>query len=737
MNVITIEELYKLQEISTRSYTVCMRNGFYTTNDLRDYYTDHKAFTNLRNCGGKSNEELIEVCMKYSTDYIEKTKDQQENVNNLKTAISNLTQLQKDVINDFIVSETNKLSRRSNNAMQHYLKNDFSIENIAQKTFLQDKFNFLNTRNVGRQSLLEMYDYISIIKDITLEVCKSSCLEHLTLVKNTFYIQRTFSISHVSNEIVESQSIFSIVNFLLNEHTLFNEKQTFVVKNAFRLYHNQKELKLKEIAEVVNLSAERVRQIRNTSYISMLNKLSFIKNLKQDLYINYNIDVDSHHIHIDDATVETINSKNSTHFSKQFITYLLSIHLFDKFALIGDLQEALFINYTNFNGRHKWKNIYLIKKEIVKEFDFAALVDDISERIYCKIDKSYSLNFKKYLLRFLVNNKNELVDEIAAIAEIIINHEFQLYLDVNNELVFKKNSLKQLHEYAYEALILMGKPSKVDNICKKISQLHPHFPITPEKIRAAMQRNNLFVSVGRNKIYGLKSWEQLHPNFKGGTIRDIVDAYLQQYSKPIHISIIAMHVLKYRPKTSEYSILHNLKLEETGKFVFFKQSLVGLSNKKYHNKYIHVSTSQRVLKRTWEESFNYLQQFTEKEKRLPSSNSDLESELKLNRWLSRQKNLQTKNKLEADKALLINEIVEDYYTVNKKVKKNISEKYGSLIAFINTNARLPLASIQEEVNLYRFFHKQKKRFENNILYDFEIELYDDVVGVLQKLDDNR
>ncbi len=137
MNVITIEELYKLQEISTRSYTVCMRNGFYTTNDLRAYYTDHKAFTNLRNCGGKSNEELIEVCMKYSTDYIEKTKDQQENENNLKTAISNLTQLQKDVINDFIVSETNKLSRRSNNAMQHYLKNDFSIENIAQKTFLK------------------------------------------------------------------------------------------------------------------------------------------------------------------------------------------------------------------------------------------------------------------------------------------------------------------------------------------------------------------------------------------------------------------------------------------------------------------------------------------------------------------------------------------------------------------------------------------------------------------------
>ena len=134
-----------------------------------------------------------------------------------------------------------------------------------------------------------------------------------------------------------------------------------------------------------------------------------------------------------------------------------------------------------------------------------------------------------------------------------------MYLDENNELVFKRNTLKQAHEYPYEALKLIGKASKLDDICSKISKRHPYYITDREKVRAAMQ-NDLFVAVGKESVYGLKEWEQHHVNFKGGTIRDIVEEYLEQFDKPINISKIAEHVLKYRPKSYKDSIQENLKL---------------------------------------------------------------------------------------------------------------------------------------------------------------------------------
>lgn len=368
MSEITIEQLYELQEISTRAYNICVNGGFISTKDLRAFYAEYKTFSVLRNCGRRSDEELIEVCQTYTPHYIENLNEKFENKNYLNTLISNLTQIQKDVINGFIESETNSLSVRNCNIMLHYLENDFSIENFAKKTFLHNKFRVNMLRGVGLESASDLQVYISNIKDITLEICKTTCQEYLTIVKNKFFIQHTFSIS-LPDEIVESQSIFSLINFLLNQHALFDKKQTFVVKNAFRLYQNQKELMLKDIAKLIDLTTQRVTQIRNRCYEHLFDKIAFIENLKQDLYKNYNIDVNSHYIHITDATVETINRKNSTSFSKQFITYLLGIHLYNKFGFIGNLEEALLINYTKYKGKHEWKNIYLIKKETVGEFN--------------------------------------------------------------------------------------------------------------------------------------------------------------------------------------------------------------------------------------------------------------------------------------------------------------------------------------------------------------------------------
>jgi hypothetical protein len=78
----------------------------------------------------------------------------------------------------------------------------------------------------------------------------------------------------------------------------------------------------------------------------------------------------------------------------------------------------------------------------------------------------------------------------------------------------------------------------------------------------------------------LKKWDYEKENIKGGTIRSIVQEFLENHSTPVHIKKITEFVLKYRPESNSGSIITNLKLDKHDIFVFFNDSYVGLESKK-------------------------------------------------------------------------------------------------------------------------------------------------------------
>src|SRR5690606_31412757 len=108
-----------------------------------------------------------------------------------------------------------------------------------------------------------------------------------------------------------------------------------IVKKTFKLYCNQEETTLDDIADIVDLSRERVRQIRKLCLEEFFSKLLFISNFNDDLFQKYSIDVSSNFIDIDTNVAEIINNSNNTHFSIEFITYILSAYLNNSFILIG------------------------------------------------------------------------------------------------------------------------------------------------------------------------------------------------------------------------------------------------------------------------------------------------------------------------------------------------------------------------------------------------------------------
>src|SRR5690554_1236248 len=729
----TIDEIYKKEEISIRSYHVCKYHELNSISDLKKYYYKNKSFEKLRYCGRKSNEELIEICNKYPDDYFENKEINIKEENPLKDIISNLTRVQREVINSFIFVNTNSLSVRSKNAISLHLKNNLKVKNFTEKLLLSESFNVLNIKNVGAKSVPEIEIYISIIKDFIFEVNQKRDEKYLIALKNKFLIQRTFDIPLVPNEILESESIFQLTEFLLNHNAFFDKNQTVIVKRALKLFNNQKELTLDEIAEQVKLSRERVRQIRKLCLEDLFNKLLFTSNFNDDLFQKYSIDVESTYIEINTEIIDKINQSNSTNFSREFITYILSAYLKDSFSVVGNYEDVLQPKYFNSRNRHNWNNFYLVEKELSLEFDFTSFTNDISNRVSDRIEESYSFNFKSYLSKFLSNNNIDFLDLLFPICEKIINEEFEIYLDLEENINFKRNTTRQAHEYAFEALEHLGKPSKVKEIFEKVIELHPNFDTEEAKIRVSMKRKNGFVPIGRKSVFGLKKWESELDNFKGGTIRDIVEEYLMQFTVPKHISDITEHVLKYRPKSNQYSILQNLKLDESGLYIFFKGSHIGLTTKKYESDFKKMSEVQKTDRKTWEERFEMLQNFVLTEKRLPFSNGVPEKEIKLYRWLNVQKSKQNKGKLAKNKLEKLNSLLAKYPSVNGRRRLNSNEKYHELISFVSNNHRLPSANKNDEENLYQFFYKQRKLFDKNELDSKEESKFIEVAKLLQNI----
>ena len=433
----TIDKIYKNREISVRSYHVCKYNELNSIHDLKMYYYENKSFEKLRNCGKKSNEELIEICNNYPDDYIESKEIEVREENPLESIISNFTRVQREVVNSFIVINTNSLSVRSKNGVSMYLNGNFKIKNFAQKILFRENFTVNNIKNIGSKSVPEIELYISIIKDFVKEVNESKDEKYLISLKNSYLIQRTFSsISIVPKNILESESIFLLTDFLLNQNAFFDEIHTTIVKNGLKIYQNQEELTLDEIAEKVNLTRERVRQIRKLCLDNLFNKLLFVQNFNDDIFQKYGIDTMSDQIEINQELVGNIHNNNLTHFSVEFISYLLYVYLSNDFSLIGNSEDVLQARTINSRNRHNWRCFYLIKTDIISEVDFDALVNDIESRLNEKIVDSYDFNFKSYVSRFLKNNDYSILSRSLPIVERIINDEFGLVLDINDNIIF-------------------------------------------------------------------------------------------------------------------------------------------------------------------------------------------------------------------------------------------------------------------------------------------------------------
>jgi len=584
----TIEEIYYSEDISVRSFNVCNDNDLKDLNAILKHYREHKTFGILRNCGRKSNEELTALCLKYINYYNNHFAEPLKPEKQLISTINNFSRTQREIVNSFIEINKNSLSNRSKNAINSYLNGNLKIKNISERILTNDRFNFQDIKNVGTKTVTELKSFIHTIIEFIEKVVEVDSENHLVALRNRFFIEKTFSISSIPNDILESQSIFSLVDFLISKNAIFEKNESVIFQKAFKIFDNQQELTLDEIAEEINISRERVRQIRKGILENLFNNLKFVRNIEDDLYQKYGIDQNQKLINIDDELNKKINEVNNTNFSIEFNTFIIYSYISEKFDLVGETEDVLQPKYFNSRDRHNWDNFYLVKNQLTKEFDFNNFANDIDKRINARNELTYSFHFKSYLNNFIKNEDNSLISIVFPIAERIINQEFDLIIDLDDNIVFKRNTVKQVPEYAIEALEKLGLPSKVEDIYKLIELNYPEITKSQEALRGSLQRTPEIIYFGRSSTYGLKKWEIEKEGIKGGTIKDIIIDFLKEKKQPIHISIILEHLKKFRGDKDERSVVTNLKVDPENRFIIYNQSFIGLRenldiySEKYH-----------------------------------------------------------------------------------------------------------------------------------------------------------
>ena len=371
----------------------------------------------LRNCGEKSNKELIKLCNDYAHNKLSFDLPVY-NDRFLINCLDDMPRIKRDVINSFILINTNSLSVRSRNAICSYLEDNLKVKNFLDKVLLSEGFEIKKLKNVGSKCIPELEIYISIIDDFIKQVLNIESEPELHSLKNRFLLSNTYSISHIPQEILESESIFTMVHFLINNNALYDNSQKVIFERGIRIYHNNPELTLDEIASKVGLTRERVRQLRKICIDNLWEKLKFVKNFSDDLFQKYGIDTKADYITLNDEITQRINNTNQTNFTKDFITYIIAVYLDPDFICVGNVEDVLLPKFFTSRDRHNWQSLYLVKSKISQKINLYSLVNDINMRIGARIDESYSFNFKSYLSKFTKTDLD--VFEATEIAEKII-----------------------------------------------------------------------------------------------------------------------------------------------------------------------------------------------------------------------------------------------------------------------------------------------------------------------------
>ncbi len=580
---ILLEELIEIEWLSVRSINICKDAGLISLNRILDFYSKKGSFMSIRNCGTKTDQELIEICEKYLAGNPVNIEVNKQTESFLET-INSLSPFQKATLNRHFEHLVSNLNVRSYNGLAN-IQDSLNPKDIFEKIF-SERFNFKDIRNIGNKSVeeleklkLELIRFVNVLQSIQKDQLSK---EYTKLIVKTSFTNLPENFEEQFENVFDESGkikIFTLLNFLINSGQLFSEIQQKSFELSYTNYHTTK-VTIDSIAKDLNMTRERVRQIKTKLEEDIQSYFLFVSNLIADDLANYNVNPLNNLITIDKSFANKINNSEGVNFNKNFYSIIFGIFLKKTHSILGD-NEIIYGKRKTVNKK-KYENCYLIHSLLFECFDFEKFVEDVYLKSNDRIIEAYSLHFQGYIYEFLREGGKSFFQEILSVCEKIIFNEFELVVSSDGYLFFEQNTKKPIHQYYYQILEENGEWMNISDITSVANEKFPFLESKDTSVRGILNKEkNLFIYRGRSSTYGLRKWENEKENVKGGTIRDIVEEFLTSENTPKHISEILDYVSQYRPDTNEKSVLTNIKVDESNKFCFYSGDFVGLQTKNY------------------------------------------------------------------------------------------------------------------------------------------------------------
>lgn len=571
-------DLINCENLSVRSVNICLSNGLVDTDLIGEYYKKNLTFLTIKNCGLKTEKELIAICNKYYNKSIGSKVGIDEIINSL-------TEKQQETIATYFDSRFHQLSQRPKKALQVFLGPQINVKKFLVSVSLE-YFNFGLLPNVGKLAKDELNKFCDDLKTFIIENCQPGSnearpIDHQAMIRALFPVSREELNDIFIDTGLDNFPLFKVINFLSSRRYFFTENEQLMFDNYFMYKIDSSKKELFQTSALKHITRERVRQLRNLFIENFAGKFSFIKNFNFAYTSQYGIDANADIIVVENKVVDRINRTEGTIYSKLFITKIFAILLEGTHSLVGD---EVNIHYTiQRKNEVNFKNMYLISNEMLELFDINSFLRSIHLRLSERIEETYSLNIKGLISEYLKTHELHKIVNIQYVIEEIIYQEFEI-VTINDLLFFERNTVVLNQDYAKEALVSLGiSPDgyHINTIVSFLNERYPHVEFNAQSLANIMNRDkSIFICFGRQSTFGLKSWE--NEDVRGGTIREIVSGFLNDRTEPTHIDEILTFLKPFRA-TNAKNVLSNLILDESNTFAIFPGQFVGLKSKTYAN----------------------------------------------------------------------------------------------------------------------------------------------------------
>ncbi|MDD3971293.1 MAG: hypothetical protein PHC31_05175 [Clostridia bacterium] len=435
----TIEELSRIENLSTRAKNICRYNNYRNLFQILDHYVSNGSFLDIRNCGLRTSMELVMISRKYLLLY-----PLQKDINNEPpdseliphpaefSKKERLTQFHKTILTNYIYIKKGLLSNRFNNALKQCLRSDFSFDSFDRLTRSIPNRKIINIKGMGEKSNDELKYLINALNeyiDIITLYDETELLRELYVT----YLQRFYELEDECLRLITSEydfsrgiPVFKTIFYLSKFRKILGETERLLFfSDNYRYIDFTADHLFFELSEC-KVTRERIRQV-NQFLPSKLHEIVY-KIFKEDLKNNslntYSFNQQTDFILVDSNLLEQIRSAEKVSFAQQFVTFILFALYEDSHFLLGDVE---WFYPLKFRRRYfEWKNFYLINRRFEKIFNFREFVLYLSKIIAEPkyTEQNQNIDFHFFLTQFFISNDYSEIDTIADMCMSIFNLEF-------------------------------------------------------------------------------------------------------------------------------------------------------------------------------------------------------------------------------------------------------------------------------------------------------------------------